>query len=250
MALELTDRDLAVLLYTWQNRFVATRHLHRAFWPEASLPAATQRLVTLREKGYLGFRSFPWLQERVLYFASLEGNRALAKVGLLPEAYIHDYPRKPEESTPALRHDLTVVDLRLALEETGADGRTWVSDHQLRLENRRRGVAVRVPDGVFEFEVEGRRGKGVLEFENAPYRRPRVAAILTRLRVHYPEHQVFIVTKSAARAAAFRTWAANVGVYADHPEQVVVADLADVAEKGLEAGFKDLMDQDCPGNTT
>jgi hypothetical protein len=240
MALELTPRDLAVLLYTWQNRIVATRHLHRAFWPGASLPTVTRRLVLLREEGYLGYRQYPWLTERVLYFASLTGNRALAGAGLLDPANIGDYPRQPSELTPAVRHDLTVVDLRLCLEETGVDGRTWISDHQLRLERHQQGQSLRVPDGVFHFTLGPRSQPGLLEFENAAYRQTRVAAILTRLRVQYPDHQVLIVTKAAPRAALFRAWAAESGVYADAPAQVAVSDLESVLVRGLDAGFLDL----------
>jgi hypothetical protein len=243
MTPELTPRDLAVLLFTWQNRFVATRHLHRAFWSGASLSSVTKRLVALRQDGLLGFRQFPWLTERVLYFSNLNGNRVLGAAGLLDPAYVSDYPRRPEELTPALRHDLTVVDLRLSLEESGVDGRTWVSDHQLRLERRRIGQASRVPDGVFEFRLGPHTGHGLLEFENATYRRPRVAAILSRLRVQYPAHQVFIVTKSAARAVHFRTWAAESRVYADAPHQVAVSSRDQVIQTGIGTGFLDLRSQ-------
>ncbi|MGH7443021.1 MAG: hypothetical protein ACREKE_10155 [bacterium] len=63
---------------------------------------------------------------------------------------------------------------------------------------------------------------------------------LSRPWVHYPDHQVFIVTRTPARAAAFRAWAANVGVYADFPGQVAVADQESVLARGLEGGFMDL----------
>jgi hypothetical protein len=246
MAIELSPRDLAVLLFTWQNRFVATRQLHRAFWPGASRSAANQRLVALRDRGLLGFRHYPWLSERVLYFASLRGNRELAAAGLLDPSHLNDVPRQPGELTPALRHDLTVVDLRLRLEETGVDGRTWVSDHQLRLERARVGPATRVPDGIFGYAVGKVSGLGLLEFENATYRRPRVAAILSRLRAQYPSHQVLVVTKSAAREGHFRDWAAWSGVYADAPHQVAVSNQGSVGQKGLDAGFLDLQGSPWP----
>ena len=165
-----------MLLYTWQNRFVATRHLRRAFWPGVSLPTVTRRLVLLREEGLLGFRQYPWLTERVLYFANLECNRALAAAGLLDPAYVGDYPRQPSELTPALRHDLTVVDLRLILEETGVDGRSWISDHQLRLNATARASPCASPMGSSNFLWATVLDRACWNLRTPPTARPRWTA--------------------------------------------------------------------------
>ena len=47
----------------------------------------------------------------------------LSRGGLLSPAWVGDYPRRPQELSPAFRHDLRVVDLRLGLEESGADSK-------------------------------------------------------------------------------------------------------------------------------
>ncbi|MGH7441835.1 MAG: hypothetical protein ACREKE_04085, partial [bacterium] len=188
MVFEPDDRDLAVLLFAWQSRFVTTKQLQRAFWPGALCPRAAPRLRVLRQEGLLGFRHFPWLSERLLYFPARAGNRALAACGLLTVRQVPDCPRAPEALSPALRHDLGVVDIRLGLEESGADGRTWVSDHELRQRARTLDRQERVPDGVFDFTLDGTMrgmGKGVLEYERIPYHRSKIPALLARLRDRY-----------------------------------------------------------------
>ncbi|HTB22303.1 MAG TPA: hypothetical protein VK914_06330 [bacterium] len=240
MRFEPTDRDLAVLLFTWQNRFVSTAQLHRAFWQDASPSAASKRLVALREAGLLGFRSFAWLSERLLYFPCQGGNRVLADCGLLAKEWLKDFPRRPEDLSPALRHDLKVVDLRLGLEESGVDGRTWVSDHQLRMLSREPGPRKRVPDGIFEFSFRGIRGGGLLEYEHAPYRRPAAKGLLSRLRHRYGGRFVFLVARAGGRADTLRAWARESGIYADAPRQLAFSHQEAVAELGLDGGFLDV----------
>lgn len=240
MPFEPGDRDLAVLLFTWQNRFVSTAQLHRAFWRDASSAAASKRLVALRRAGLLGFRSFAWLSERLLYFPCLRGNRILADCGLLAREWARDFPRRPEDLSPTLRHDLKVVDLRLGLEESGADGRTWISDHQLRMLSREPGPRKRVPDGIFEFSFRGIQGRGLLEYEHAPYRRPTAKDLLSRLRHRYEGCFVFIVTRTRGRADCFRAWARESGVYADAPRQLAFSHQEAVADLGLDGGFVDV----------
>jgi hypothetical protein len=80
----------------------------------------------------------------------------------------------------------------------------------------------------------------VLEYEHAPYRRPLAQALLARLRYRYAGSYLFIVTRTAARAATFRLWAAHSGAYCGLPRQVAFSHAEAVAEHGLQGAFVDL----------
>jgi len=240
MSLELTPRDLALLWTTWQNRLMAPRQYLRRFWPDATQQAASIRLSALKSEGLLRRTLIPWNVDRHIYTISAAGNRALVEAGLLGPSQARDFPPRPQELTNALMHDLGVVDLRIALELTGANGATWVSDHQLRQARRWRLGNTRVADGMFEFEAHGREGRGVLEFERQSYRRPKMTQVLARLRFDHGNDTIFFVARSEERARRVWAWAAEAWTWGDRPERFLVAPLEAVLKDGLDAGFVDL----------
>lgn len=136
-----------------------------------------------------------------------------------------------------------MVDLRLGLEESGADGRTWIGDHQLRMERWRPGREGRVPDGLFEYGPPGTVRLGILEYEHAPYRKPQALDMLFGLRALYPDRRLFVVTRTAERARFFRAWAAESTAYADAPALAVFSHAEAVVKAGLNAPFVDLRDR-------
>jgi len=85
--LDLTARDLTILWYAWQQRFVAVRQFQRLFWPKGANVTARNRLNELRDAGLLGSETFPVGADRTLYFSSKAGNQALVDAGMLIEAF-------------------------------------------------------------------------------------------------------------------------------------------------------------------
>jgi len=81
----LTARDLTILWYAWQQRFVAVRQFRRLFWPRGAMVTARNRLNELRDAGYLGSETFPVGTDRTLYFSAKAGNQALVEAGMLIE---------------------------------------------------------------------------------------------------------------------------------------------------------------------
>ena len=64
--LRLQDRDLAILYYTWQSRYIAQRQYRARFWPKASQPTVSKRLSELTEANLLKIHALPWLRDRIL----------------------------------------------------------------------------------------------------------------------------------------------------------------------------------------
>jgi len=240
VGIRLTSRDHALLWVTWQNQIMSPRQYLRRFWPDASQQAASKRLVELKNEGLLTSNFFPWNMDRHIYTITAAGNRVLVDIGLLDLSLARDFPPRPKELTATTQHHLGVVDLRIALEETGANGSTWVSDHQLRQARRWRFGNPRAADGMFDFDAHGRQGRGVLEFERQSYRRPKMAAIMSRLRADHDGDTVFFVARSAERARRVWTWAVDARTWGDRPERFLVAPLKEVLKHGLDAGFADL----------
>jgi hypothetical protein len=241
----LSERDLAVILYAWQNRLVLTRQIQRKFWPGRSIAATAARLGRLRDEGLLGYTRIPWLPEPVLYSSSLKGNRALIEHGLPgpphPPVQERDFPTRPGDFTNTMKHDLDVVDLRIALEESGLVDR-WVSDHQLRLAARQLSDNSRTADGMFRFERHGRGCHGILEYERVGYRETRCVSVLNRLKALHPDATVFFVARSAGRAKTLRSWARSTP-WTECPAQLQFGIFEDVVSNGLAANFRDLDDQ-------
>ncbi len=238
--IKLTDRDYFVLWYTWQCRFLAVRQYRRLFWHKASIEAARARLKDLCDAGYLGSETFPVGQDRTLYFSTRAGNRALIDADLKSAEIEFDFPRRPQEMTRTLDHDLRVNDLRIGLEETGVIPITWHSDHELRQNRGNAGPNTRVPDGIFEWEVSKVRYSGVLEYEHQRYSPDRWPDILRRLEYNYTDFTVFLVCRTAERIKSATAAVNRSRVYAYQPEKFYVCDFDSVAAKGLKGGFVDL----------
>jgi hypothetical protein len=242
MSLQLGDRDLAVLYYTWHNRLLCLRHYRRKFWRLSAPQGADRRIAQLHKAGYLRRFALPTLQERILFGPTRLGNAAVAAIGLIPQDRVGDLPASPVELRPGTRHDLLVVDIRIAFEESGADAVTWKSDHQLRTQRSRPSLNSRTPDGVFEFESGEGMKQGVLELEWASYHRPKLAAVLRRLRASYGGHTVYFVCRSRERAATFRQWCRDMRTWNDRPAQLRFGHFEASAQLGLKAPFAGLLD--------
>ena len=239
--IKLTKRDYLVLWYSWQCRFLAVRQLRRLFWEDASIEAARARLKDLCDAGYLGSETFPVGRDRTLYFSTRAGNRVLVDGGMKTAEIEFDFPRRPQEMTRTLDHDLRVIDIRIALEETGVIPISWHSDHELR-KNRGQyaGPNTRVPDGIFEWEVSKVRYPGVLEYEHQRYNPDRWPDILRRLYYTYTDFTVFLVCRTAERVKSATAAVKRARVYSYEPEKFYVCDFDSVDAKGLRAGFVDL----------
>jgi hypothetical protein len=239
-AIELSSRDYQILWYCWQSRFFSVRQFQRIFWGGSTTQAARARIKRLRDAGLLGCETFPVGRDRMLVFPSLAGNRALIEAGLLSADYARDFPHRPKDMTLNLEHDLRVNDIRIAFEETGSIPLSWVSDHQLRQNRGNSGPNTRFADGLFEWEAQGHRYKGVLEFERMRYNAGRWPDILSRLRGTYDDCIVFLVVMDAARTRSAAAAVKGSKIYSDRPEQFLIADFPSVEAHGLKAGFKDL----------
>lgn len=241
MPIELQARDLALLYYTWQSRFVAQRQYHKRFWPKGSQAAVAKRLIELVGEQLLRTHKMPWRHERVLYSVTLAGTRALSSNGM-PGVRVGDFPKRINDFTPGMKHDLDLVDLRIAMEETG-HLIWWTSEHELRLDRKQHRRYTRITDGVFDFEASEGQGKGILEYERMGYRRTKFHDILRRLLVsdlHNDGAVVFFVCQDARRAETLRTWALENFSWQYVPNQIYFSHFEAVKAAGLLGGFVNL----------
>jgi hypothetical protein len=239
--IQLSDRDYQILWYTWQNRFLCFRHYQRKFWPGArNSSAVRQRIYKLRDAGYLNQAILPMLDARSIFCATNLGNTKLADIGLIKPDEIDDFPRKPAELTPTLRHDLDVVDLRISFEATGADVRSWITDHQLRLARPRASCNTRTPDGIFEVFQNGQSHPAALEYELASYSQQILMRVLLRMKSRYRDHLIFFVCRSAERAHSFRKMVIKAHIQNDRLGNMFFGHIEAALVHGLKSGFLDL----------
>jgi hypothetical protein len=219
---------------------MAPRQYLRRFWSDATHQAASKRLTHLKNEGLLQCAHFPWAADRHIYTITAAGNRALIEAGFLTQAQVHDFIQRPQQMTKALVEALCVVDLRIAFELTGANGATWVSDHELRLGRNQHLGNPRVVSGIFNFNAHGRQGRGILEFERQSYKRPKFIGILGSLRYSHENDTIFYVARSTERARRVWNWARDAWVWEDRPRNFLVAPLNLASKDGLNARFFDL----------
>ena len=131
--------DYAVLYYVWQNRILTTRHFINKFWPGAKEGEVRKNLAKFVNRQWLNRYSVPWIKEKFLYTSCRLGNKTLIELGLILPRYLNDFPRSQMDFSESVKHDLQVVDVRIAFERSGLID-NWTSDHQLRLARRRDGI--------------------------------------------------------------------------------------------------------------
>lgn len=241
MPLVLQIRDLALLYYTWQNRYLAQRQYRQKFWSICSQAAVARRLIELREEKLLKTHDLPWMRDRILYSVTLAGTRALLNAGFT-DIRVGDCPKPVDDFTPGMKHDLDLVDLRIACEETGHIVR-WTSEHELRLARKQGRYFARITDGAFTYQAEHGKAQGLFEYERMGYRRTKFHNILLRLKISW-EHQdgytTFFVCREPGRAETLRRWALEMSTWCLTLDQIYFSHYEAVKAAGLAGGFRNL----------
>lgn len=238
--LQVTDRDLGILLYTFQNRFLAFRHYQRKFWGDTSIQAVQHRIYKLRNAGLLNQAELPMLDARSLFCSTRKGNQKLFEADVIKESDVTDFPRRPGEFRPAMLHDLQVVDLRIAFEYTAVDAMSWVTDHQLRLAGNGGSYNTRTPDGVFQWKHRDSTYNGVLEFERCSYGNEVLLKVFRRLKIYYGTSLTFFVCRSQQRQATVMDWARRSRLWVEGSNQIYFSHFQLAHEKGIYGAFTNL----------
>jgi len=233
-------RDLALLYFTWQSRYVAQRQYRQKFWPTSSQAAVSKRLNELKEAHLIKTHALPWLRDRILYSITIVGTKVLRNEGFEIVA-VGDCPKAANDFTPGMKHDLDLVDLRTACEASGYIIE-WHGEHQMRLHRKQGKGPVRIVDGMFNFQAPGREAWGLFEYERMGYRRLKFHDILHRLYFAYRpdlDMYVFFVCATPQRAEVLRRWAAD-SIWKVDRERIVFSHYEAVKAAGLAGGFLDL----------
>ena len=150
----LTDRDLAVMQFAHEQRYLAYNQISDTFWKGCSedANACKHRVAKLVTAGYLS-KKYSGRKKVDVYFATEKAVEALkAKsldFGIPALKFTRDFERY-------ISHDLHVTDIRMLFRELG--WREWTSERVLR----ERDHYYHRPDGVLT--VRGQ--KIAIEFEN------------------------------------------------------------------------------------
>jgi len=245
VSLVLTERDRFLLLYLWQNRYMVHRQVYARFWEGSDRKAKARRRIALLEKaGYLRCEENRYVRllletDRVLIYITKAGCAALVRHGDLPAKYINDYPVQSRQvaklHTPARIHDLQVVDLRLALSRT-LKVQSWFSDHELRLVRKELGQRNRIPDGVFQVDLNGVEREFVLENERERYYSQSFKAVLELLRRQHGQAFVLVVSETVIHRDNMVRWAKQ-GAWVDRPQQLLFGVYDAVATQGAAADW-------------
>ena len=150
----LTERDLAVMQFAHEQRYLAYNQISDTFWKGCSedAKACKHRVAKLVTAGYLS-KKYSGRKKVDVYFATEKAAEALkAKsldFGIPALKFTRDFERY-------ISHDLHVTDIRMLFRELG--WREWTSERVLR----ERDHFYHKPDGVLT--VRGQ--KIAIEFEN------------------------------------------------------------------------------------
>jgi hypothetical protein len=150
----LTERDIAVMQFAHEQRYLCYNQISDAFWKERSegAKACRHRVAKLLEAGYLS-KKYSVRRKMDVYFATekaVEALRARALDSGIPALkFTRDFERY-------ISHDLNVTNLRMLFRELG--WREWTSERVLR----ERDHLYHKPDGVLTIRGQ----KIAIEFEN------------------------------------------------------------------------------------
>jgi hypothetical protein len=237
----LQDRDIALLYFTWQSRYVTQRQYRLMLWPDATKAAVSKRLKELTEEKLLRTYSFPLPQHKLFYSITIGGLKALATKGF-GKASPGAIPKAPSPS-PALQRYHELVDLRIGIAKTGhlID---WTSEHELRIQKRWVRKLSTFAQAEFRFEAMGGEGKGLLEYEQmGPYRKKFMDALLRMVssQQHRDGYLWFLVSRDARRAEQLRRWAVGVLSWRLTPNQIYFGHFEAIKAGGLAGGFVNLI---------
>jgi|GEM_PF-1034116 len=214
--LALEPRDIETLAYIHSNKFITTKLFHRKFHPHQSYVTACVHLRALEARGLvMKVRKFQ-NDDTYYYLPSpvLKALSGLARILTSPEF------RAPHINPLERHHDKQVLALRIQIErEGGLEGLTWLSDYEMRcglrldwkraLEEGRgwdlagaklRRVYHRTPDGYFEGTLGGQDLAFALEYENTPYNRDKMVAMVLNLNRDFPEAFKLVVSRDKPHA--------------------------------------------------
>ncbi len=138
----LTERDLTLMCWILEQRFMSESQLKRVFWKHTidETRRVYRRLRKLRQAGYLKISDQSMFGERV-YGVTWKGVRKLRACSL--DEGLHEVLGTEFSS---YKHDMVVTDIRIHFYEAGF--REWISERILARRNDLR----RLPDGVIYYE--------------------------------------------------------------------------------------------------
>lgn len=196
----LTKRDSKLLAELHTYGILRTSHISEMFFKGVAPTTALRRLRILEQGGLIG---------RV---HGLERGGLAWKVELKGASLVSELPPKRNFSQANLNHDLSVVDLRLALERENIVG-GWVPEHEIRRQIiQAHGIHATkdkaIPDGLAAIRYKGVMRPMAIELELTYKERTRYSRIFRRYREKGKLLAVWYLVKDQAMGKSLaRSWA-------------------------------------------
>ena len=171
--MKLTNNDLILFKYLFENNFLTRDHIHNYIWDNLNNKYIYHRLLQLKEKGFIetvddpipynNRKTLVLGKEKAIYYMDMyvEKLKKLKRNDNFEFRYIKPslYTEQKDLDYRQIKHDYFLNELRFILEDYGAN--KWYSDTLIY----RQKLFSKIPDGLFENEYFGKEKTFAIELE-------------------------------------------------------------------------------------
>lgn len=207
--IRLQDRDIQILKYIKESKFMNLHQIWIKFWPEAKTNrAAGMRMKELADNGLVTHVSIEFLRYSSVYYLTREGLKAAEGEGYFYEVGSRFIVKASDIVTSSFQHDSRLVDLRIKMESDNSIRLlNWTPETYIRADRNKYGLksglndklaVFRVPDALFTMECKYENEPTepiqiMLEYEHQQYKSEKYAKYLSVWEENWSKYQKLIV---------------------------------------------------------
>lgn len=218
------DRDIEILKFLKDSRFLCIDQVKKKFWQDKTLKAAENRMENLNEMGLIKKIKIEITKYAAHYYLTKKGYEELKGRGLTFDVKTPFIPEPTDLVGANYHHHLRVTNLRIALE---ADRKIqvlrWISETDIRADKEGHNVFgpnvnirakleyiknknYRIPDAIIRIKDAEDPIDMIFEYEHSKYTRDRFRKHMEKWEKSWNEYHKFIVAADADRVEVLRKW--------------------------------------------
>lgn len=217
----LQDRDVLILKFTKDSRFLCIDQIKRRFWGLATMKAAANRMHDLAGMGLVEHVRIDITRHASHYYLTKKGYEELKGRGLTYDVKEPFMPAPTNLVGATYHHHLRVTNMRIAMEmDKTIKVLKWISETDIRadkeghnvLESKKRfyekvkDLKYRIPDAIIKIQDAGDPIDMIFEYEHTKYPRNKFSNYMERWEKNWEDYYKFIVVASHDRAEVLRKW--------------------------------------------